>query len=86
MIVIVSEVLTAWLQLGWRNRSGALIETWTNGWSTTFWQVRVKLCDCLIRKELLSDDGVQVDGIEPGAAAGQARLVLGRGGQQTGRG
>ena len=23
----------------WRNKTGAVIETWTNGWSTTFWEV-----------------------------------------------
>eukprot|EP00658_Telonema_sp_P-2_P049871 TRINITY_DN3795_c0_g1_i19.p1 TRINITY_DN3795_c0_g1~~TRINITY_DN3795_c0_g1_i19.p1 ORF type:complete len:842 (-),score=152.99 TRINITY_DN3795_c0_g1_i19:108-2633(-) len=23
----------------WRNKTGAVVETWTNGWSTTFWEV-----------------------------------------------
>ena len=23
----------------WKNKSGAVVETWTNGWSTTFWEV-----------------------------------------------
>ena len=23
----------------WQNKSGAIIETWTNGWATTFWEV-----------------------------------------------
>lgn len=23
----------------WQNKTGAVIETWTNGWATTFWEV-----------------------------------------------
>ena len=69
----------------WYNKSGAVIETWTNGWSTTFFTV-----GSIESSEEGAGAGAgegEGAGAGEGAARGRnATFVFSGGGQQTGRG
>ena len=64
----------------WYNKSGAVIETWTNGWSTTFFTVG----SILASEEDEDADAAAVKGGQ--AKERNATFVFSGGGQQTGRG
>ena len=69
----------------WRNKTGAVVETWTNGWSTTFWEV----VDITSSASSASSSSSASSTSSPSSGASDDQfttLVFGNGGQQTGRG